>query len=370
MSNILLVLFNDSLGGAEQYLKMVAEYYLKQKENVYVLFLTRKQTKAWNDLESYENFHPNYSFTRHKSLGAFIIARKCYSLRKFNFKYTFTSHVHLNGFVGLLIKIGMHKTQYFIARESTSIFKRFTGLKLFFFKMQYKLGYSKVDLLICQSKYMKDQLLENLPQLNSKIQIEVFNNPVDLEKIKKVENKKAELLHSDFLYIISAGRLIEEKGFDILIDAFSVLKSNTPNLKLMILGEGKLRIQLEKQIKDLGLVKDVSLPGFIENVYPYFREAIVCVVSSRVEGFPNVLLQMMSQNNKVVSTLCAGGIENIDGLKTTKPDDMKGLAEAIKRSMNVDDDSVKRKFNEELSKRSISTFMNKIDMLIDEQPIN
>ncbi|MBZ0327464.1 MAG: glycosyltransferase [Altibacter sp.] len=369
MNNILIVLFNDSLGGAEQYLKMVAEFFLKKEQEVYVIFLTKKTTKGWEELERYSNFKPFYPRTKNKFLGGIVAAKRCRTYRNIHFKYTFTSHVHITGLVGVLLKLNLYRTKYFVARESTSIFKRFSGIKLLLFKLQYKLGYAKIDLLICQSEFMKQQLLENLPQLASKMQIEVIENPVDTERINNAGLGQTNLPAPKFDYMVSAGRLIEEKGFDILMEAFARLKKNHQNLRLIILGEGKLRAPLEEQRKNLDLDEEILLPGFVPNVYHYFRAAQICVVSSRVEGFPNVLLQMMSQNNNVVSTLCAGGIEKIDGVYTALPNDVDSLYEAIVDCLGNSNSEMGAKFQRELNSRDISSFMQKIDSILEKQPI-
>src|SRR5690606_20880375 len=112
-------------------------------------------------------------------------------------------------------------------------------------------------------------------------------------------------------FIVTAGRLIHEKGYDILINAFAELKEKYPDLKLIILGYGDLKQELIYLATSLNIEQDVIFWGFVENVYPFFKKAKACVISSRVEGFPNVLLQMMSQNSNVVSTTCAGGIDTI-----------------------------------------------------------
>ena len=109
-------------------------------------------------------------------------------------------------------------------------------------------------------------------------------------------------------------------------------------------------------IDKLNLVEEVLLYGFVKNVYPYFKNATVCVVSSRVEGFPNVLLQMMSQNSKVVSTTCAGGIENIPGVQISETNNIKNLEDAITTSLNSSKDN-RALFDEFLQSRDISSFM-------------
>jgi len=163
--------------------------------------------------------------------------------------------------------------------------------------------------------------------------------------------------------IVSAGRLIREKGFDILISAFAEIIKEIPSLNLMILGEGSERKKLEKLINELDIKDKVILKGHVKNVYPYFKLANVCVVSSIREGFPNVLLQMMSQNDKVVSTDCAGGILEIQGVFVVAPDNVKELVGGIKKALNYSSEN-RALFDKELQNRSIDSFIQKIESLL------
>jgi glycosyltransferase involved in cell wall biosynthesis len=130
---------------------------------------------------------------------------------------------------------------------------------------------------------------------------------------------------------------------------------------LVILGDGAQKLRLTNQVNQLGLEGEVYLHGFVDNVYPYFKYAKLCVVSSRVEGFPNVLLQMMSQNNKVVSTKCAGGIEDIKGVFIAETDNVGSLETAIKLCLEADTSVNDYIFQQYLKDRSIDNFSLKIE---------
>lgn len=358
MNKILIALPNDTLGGAEQYLKNIANFYLNSKYSVFVLFLKKEDSYGWSDFKNRENVSLMFTNASSEKFGLFGFIKNLWLLRRIKFDYIFTSHVHLTGFIGFFIKLKITKKKYFIGRESTLIFDRFKGFKLFLFKFHYKMGYRSLDLLICQTELMKNQFVNNLPKLSQKINISVIPNPIVL-----INNifKKNDLKYKN--YIVSAGRLIPEKGFDILIDAFYLLYKDFPNLKLVILGEGKERTSLENQIFDLKMNENIFLEGFVKNVYPYFSEAKLCVVSSRIEGFPNVLLQMMSQNNNVVSTKCAGGIDEIKGIIVSETVSVKSLYDAMKNCLlNVNNENNRALFDLELESRSIDSFIKKIDL--------
>lgn len=366
MNKILISVPNDTLGGAEQYLKMIASYYLSHRYEVFVVFLKQKLTGDWENLQS-PNLHLMYTKANSEKEGFLKSINLFFKLRKYHFQYIYTSHVHLTSLIGILIKLGIIKKGYFVGRESTSIFVRFRGLKLFSFKTLYALGYKSVDLLVCQTTYMRNQLIKNLPYLDDRAK--VIPNPINLELSKNgvSQNISAEELTQMGDYMVSAGRLIPEKGFDILLKSFLRIKEQYNDLKLVILGDGPDKEMLEGISCDLKVNDSVIFRGFIKNVYPYFQHAKVCVVSSRIEGFPNVLLQMMTQNTKVVSTLCAGDIDKIDGLFTCNPNDENELTSAISECIETDTVSNRISFDKELDSRSIDQFIKTVNRYLNEK---
>jgi len=192
------------------------------------------------------------------------------------------------------------------------------------------------------------------------VRVVVLKNPIDLGEISnKVLSAQHKGEYSN--YLVSAGRLIHEKGFDLLIEAFSQLKNS--NLFLIVLGKGKEELALKELAMEKGLVDKVLFPGFSDDVYSYFKYAKACVVSSRIEGFPNVLLQMMASNSRVVSTTCAGGIDEIPGIFLAKPSDVNSLKLAIENAISAStefDLEIQEQFNNELQRRDVNVFIEKI----------
>lgn len=258
-------------------------------------------------------------------------ARMIPKLRSFSPDLIMSTHPYLNAFLGFLKRLGYLHTKL-IARECTSVFTRFTGLKKKVYRLIYRLGYPSIDLLVCQTELMKKQLLDHNRFIPDK-KVLVQPNPIDFIKIMAGAEKP--LINGDarLEFICSAGRLIPEKGFPILIEAFKSIKSEYPHLKLLLLGEGKERISLTTLIEANGLTGEVILKGQVDNPAPYFKHAKVCVVSSIKEGFPNVLLEMMAVNQSVVSTLCAGGIEEIPGIHKIEVNNVAALSNAIKQTL-------------------------------------
>ncbi|WP_041620246.1 glycosyltransferase [Stanieria cyanosphaera] len=109
---------------------------------------------------------------------------------------------------------------------------------------------------------------------------------------------------------LAVGRLNPQKDFPNLLQAFAMVRQKK-SARLIILGEGELRSQLEAMAIDLGISEDVALPGFVKNPYAYMSRASCFVLSSREEGLPTVLIEAMACGCTVVSTDCPSGPEEI-----------------------------------------------------------
>ncbi|MCL6473655.1 MAG: glycosyltransferase [Firmicutes bacterium] len=110
--------------------------------------------------------------------------------------------------------------------------------------------------------------------------------------------------------ILGAGRLTIAKDFPTLLRAFALVRDQQP-ARLVILGEGELRADLERLAAQLGIGQDFALPGFVQNPYPYLKRAAVFVLSSRWEGFSVVLGEALACGTPVVSTDCRNGPREI-----------------------------------------------------------
>lgn len=154
--------------------------------------------------------------------------------------------------------------------------------------------------------------LQELPGVEQ-YQVHTIYNGLDTSSIaKEIANPVADPWFDDkrIPIVLGAGRLEKQKDFSTLIMAFDFVRKVRP-ARLIMLGEGGERPQLENLVIELGLTDLVRLPGFTINPYAYMARASVFVLSSRHEGFANVLLEALACGTPVVSTDCPSGPREI-----------------------------------------------------------
>ena len=119
-------------------------------------------------------------------------------------------------------------------------------------------------------------------------------------------------LSATIALVLGVGRLVPQKNFSLLLEAFSLVAARRP-ARLVLLGEGPLREQLLMQIERLGLGQCATILPVDPNPWPYMKGARAVVLSSLYEGFGNVLVEAMAVGTPVVSVNCPDGPAEILG---------------------------------------------------------
>jgi glycosyltransferase involved in cell wall biosynthesis len=176
---------------------------------------------------------------------------------------------------------------------------------------------SRLDnVVIIVSQKAKEKMVE-AKAISARKTIVIYNG-IDINRFKFQDKEKREkvrkalnLKESDKV-LISVGRLFRAKGYPYLIEAIKILKKQYPDIVLLVLGKGRKRIELEKQIRGYNLTQNIFLLGRKENVPYYLNASDIFVMSSLWEGLPLSLLEAMVCGLPVVATNVGGIPEIVD----------------------------------------------------------
>ncbi|MFW6285744.1 MAG: glycosyltransferase [Nanoarchaeota archaeon] len=173
-----------------------------------------------------------------------------------------------------------------------------------------KFLYNKSNKVVALSRGVENFLQKSIG-VNSKKTTTIYNT-INLENInvlkeEKIPSKYAKIFTKKNNIFINIGRLEKQKGQKYLIKSFKKLVDYNNNCKLIILGEGKLRNELQNLINSLNLQNNVFLLGNQKNIFPFIQKSDCFIFSSIYEGFGNVLLEALYLNKPIISTDCNYG---------------------------------------------------------------
>jgi len=171
--------------------------------------------------------------------------------------------------------------------------------------------------------------------------VRVIYNGVNLSKFETKSDRGIVLrkrwgIPEDALVFGAAGRLSQEKRFDLLLEAAEKIVKRYSNIHVVIAGEGKMRQSLEEQIDRLSLRGRVHLVGYQSDMVQFWHEVDVAVISSDSEGLPNVLLEACASGVPCIATR-VGGIPEVLGDGSgilVEPGSKEALAEAMEEMMD------------------------------------
>lgn len=165
-------------------------------------------------------------------------------------------------------------------------------------------------------------------------------NPLDTKEI--LSKSKLELKNYNFdkraKTFVSVGTVFPQKGFDRLLKAHKRLLYEGLNHKILILGDGYDFENLKNLKKELGVAGTVTLLGFTDNPYPYFKKADFYILSSRYEGFPTVLFEAITLKKKIIATDVSGVREMLEEgkLGLIVDNSQNGIYEGMKKALQND----------------------------------
>lgn len=334
---IKLMIFIPSLagGGSERVISILCKYLDKDKFDI-CLVLLRKEGVFFHNIPKEVN----------------IIVLNIKNARKSLFKIVSIINIHkpdivfstlgyLNIIIGIAKFFVSSKIKFFARESSIPSFFIPNEKFPFLFRLLYKITYKRFDKIIAQSEYMKSDLIKNFNIKDTNIV--VINNPVDIEDI---QNKSTQSIQTGFnidkINLLAVGRLSKEKGYDLLLQALSKLDDR---FSLTILGDGNEFANLNKIILDLNIQNKIRILPFQSNPYIYMKQADFLIMSSLVEGFPNVILEANACGTPVIAFNAPGGtaeiiIERLNGI-LVEYCNIDALKEHIEKAVDMEFDKDK-----------------------------
>lgn len=190
------------------------------------------------------------------------------------------------------------------------------------------------DILVCVSEADKDLVLK-YKTIDPK-KIRVIKNGIDIERFqlapKIAEQAKLVWQLKNKLVLCSIGRLHPPKDFSTILKALKIVIPQIGNVELLIIGDGPLREPLEREAKELGLLKYVKFLGFREDTPVLINLSDIVILSTKWEGLPLVPLEAGACKKPIIASDVGGVRETVLNKKTGllfKPGSAKDLAEKI-----------------------------------------
>lgn len=292
-------------GGAERTITQLANAFINKDISVSLVVcdLTGKKAKLLHEVDPAINL---IDLDCGRVVKSFSPLRKL--IAESNYDAIISTQTHAN-LVCIFAKVSARSSSTLIVREVSTPSKnsKKTGAAKKALQALVKSAYRYANTIVCVSNGVQEDFKRFYNYKMDNVTT-IYNPVLDdsyFEKLKApTENA---FFQPKTKVILGVGRLTEAKNFQLLIKSFSELYKQHPECRLIILGEGELREELEKLVDCLQLNDVISLPGFDPNPYAYFKYCDLFVLSSNWEGLPGVLIQALASNIKIVSTNCPSG---------------------------------------------------------------
>lgn len=253
-------------------------------------------------------------------------------------------HVNLvTVLASLLAKVNKTKVVLSERNHLTLRLSEMNFVQSYFMKTLVKILYPFADKVIGISDGVCDDLRKMLKPEDPKF-VQTLYNPVVTEDFERlVEHNMPSLYPKETtLRLIASGRFVKQKDYPTMIKALAIYKEKYGDFHLVILGEGPLKNDTIKLAQQLGINKNISLIGFVDNPLACLKQADVFILSSAWEGFCNVIVEALYCGLKVVSTDCPSGpaeiLEKGKHGKLVPVSDPEALAKALHEAVNEEID--------------------------------
>ena len=243
-----------------------------------------------------------------------IFFKLCIYLLKNKPLVIFSAEDHLNIMVSICAILTFSKVKISGSSRVTpyDTYSDRSFYKKWILKSLFKIFQWRINVLTCVSKDMIDQYRKVFGVTRHKCVYNIINNN-DANILKREEVSETWIFPKkrSFKLLVAAGTLAPWKGFNYLLKACYLLKIKKFNYKLIILGDGPEKKKLQILSRKLGISDKVKFLGYVKNPLKYYSLSDVFILSSLVEGMPNVLVEAIMCGCKIVSTNCETGPKEI-----------------------------------------------------------
>lgn len=255
-------------------------------------------------------------------------------LPRHRYDLVFSSLLHINGLLAAAARVGWLRTRRLVTRESNVFADRYHGLERKIRSLFLK-AYGPQALIVVQTRKMGEALRPFLAS-GLRDRVLMIPNPTDIENVRRRAAEPLDPALAEVLdarpHIVWMGRLIDWKRPELAVEVLRrVREISGLDVGLAILGDGPMAGAVAAEVERHGLQDRVLTPGRQENPFNIARRCRVGLSTSlALEGFPNVLLEMMAAGvPSIVTTACADGLTEVPGLRVTEDFSAESLARAI-----------------------------------------
>ncbi|WP_100615836.1 glycosyltransferase [Confluentibacter citreus] len=330
-------------GGAERVMSFVSQNLKKEKFDVTLVVIGFEKDSKYQ----ISGIKVRY-LNKTRVLNSIFDIIKLIKKEKPHIVVSALSHLNIAmGYISLLFPkikfIGRHTIVSKVAEK----YKAKNRNKLNLIISHFSSGYKYLDIILCQSKDMYNDIKDNF---NVDVQrLRIINNPItDNFNLKTVKNNPNEVVK-----FVTVARLKKLKGHERIINAIS--KLNFP-YQYIIIGDGPERENIFNKIKTLGIEDKVIHIPYTSEVSKYLSESDYYLMGSYAEGFPNCLIESCSVGTPIIAFKAPGGLdeiidEGVNGFMSESEEEFVGnIMKSVKNhkwDINEISDSVLKKFNKE-----------------------
>lgn len=336
MKKILFVLPTLHCGGAERVTITLAKSLPAEEFDVKFINIGDRRGEL---LEMIQKQFPLVSWGYSRTL--YSIWKLYKFLKSEKTDYVYSSRIHVSILL-LIINYLLPKFKVILRIPTMPSNKLYSGIKALLIDRLERLLYRKAYKIIAQTDEMRSEIIQRYKVIPSKVV--TILNPIDKDWITlKLKNQTTPYPLGKGRNYLAVGNIVYAKAYDILIKAFQEFLKTEPEASLYILGrkEGKYAEGILKLIDVDNLKEHIHFMGFCQNPYVYMKYCDAFVLSSRMEGLPNVLLEALYLGKPVIATMCVPIVKQLitDGVNGCKVEieNVGQLVEALERIVNIKD---------------------------------